>query len=188
MTNFGIRKLAEPVQSAIVDSFCDVETEVEATVIASPQNEHEFSSFMFHLCDFKFWVFSLEEVGVYQSGLVPEIFWAFAEMLGEMELSLFLENVRLTIGNWVPEFWFSLMEEVYRWEIEIFLVPAEKGLPRSNVTVGWSNSLDLDVDSMVEEGIQGVEVPGASPLIHKRVEKISSVDGGRKDNIFPELN
>lgn len=39
---------------------------------------------------------------------------------------------------------------------------------------------------MVEEGIQGVEVPGASPLIHKRVEKISSVDGGRKDNIFPE--
>lgn len=38
-------------------------------------------------------------------------------------------------------------------------MPAEEGLPRSDVAVGSGHALDVDVDCVLEQRIQAVEVP-----------------------------
>lgn len=79
--------------------------------------------------------FAFEKVGVDESGLVPEVLRTSAKMLREVLLSLPLQEVRLVFRNGVPELGLSLVQVVDGREVEVFLVPAKKSLPRPDVAV-----------------------------------------------------
>ncbi len=44
-----IRKQSQPIFSTIIDSFCDIETKIEALVIGSAEDHHYFTSFVLNL-------------------------------------------------------------------------------------------------------------------------------------------
>ena len=67
-------------------------------------------------------------------------------------------------------------------------MPAEEGLPRSDVAVGSGHALDVDVDCVLEQRIQAVEVPGACGFVHEGGEQVSPVKRRGEDNIFPKLS
>jgi hypothetical protein len=104
-----MRKSVEPIDSCVVDGFGDVETEIEATVIASSKDKHEFSRFMFDLGQFEFWKAAFEGVGVDESCLVSQVLTAPAEMFREMLHCLFFEDGSLTSRKTIPKFGLPLM-------------------------------------------------------------------------------
>lgn len=57
-------------------------------------------------------------------------------------------------GDAVPEFGFALMQEVYRRQVQVLLVPAEEGLPRTHVAIGSSHSSHIAIDSVAEYRVQ----------------------------------
>ena len=67
-------------------------------------------------------------------------------------------------------------------------MPAEKGFPGADVTIRRSDSSHLDVDGVVQQGVQFVEVPGSGSVVHQSVEQVGSVYGRRKDDVFPKLS
>lgn len=80
------------------------------------------------------------------------------------------------------------MEVIDGREVEVFLVPAEEGLPRAHVAVGVGDASDLAVDGVLEDGVQGAEIPGSGPLIHEGAEQVCAVKRRREDDILPELD
>lgn len=65
-------------------------------------------------------------------------------------------------------------------------MPAEHGLPRADIAVRWGYSSNIDVDCMVQKWIERVEVPSPRPLVHESIQKVSSINRRREDNIFPK--
>lgn len=142
---------------------------------------------MLHLGDVELGVFLLEKVGIDESGFMPQVLRALAEMFRKERLGFPFQDVGLVGGYAVPKLGAPLMEVVDGRKIEILPMPAKKGLPRSDVAVGGGDALHVDVDRVVENGVQLVEVPGACSLVHERVEQVSPIERRREDNIFPKL-
>lgn len=74
-------------------------------------------------------VLLLEVVGIDQYGLVSEKLLAGGEVLGEEFFSLWLYYFFVLMRYGVPKFGFSLVDEVYSWQVEVLGVPAEEGFP-----------------------------------------------------------
>ncbi len=61
------------------------------------------------------------------------------------------------------------MDEVYPRQIEIFRVPAEEGLPASQIAVRRVDAFDFVGQRVAEQRIEGVEVPALAARVHQRV-------------------
>jgi hypothetical protein len=81
-------------------------------VIATSEDKHELSWFVFSLGDLEGRVFLDEVVGVEEGSLVSKVFAAFAKMLWEEGLCLSFQNMRLIDRDTVPKLGLALMEEV----------------------------------------------------------------------------
>ena len=56
-------------------------------------------------------------------------------MLREVDLGFLLKDIALAGRNRVPKFRFSLVKKIDSRQIEVLFVPAEHGLPGSDVAV-----------------------------------------------------
>lgn len=110
--DLGGGKLRKPVESSIVDGFSDIDSEIEAAVVASPKDKHELPGLVLHFGDVELWVLLLEEIGIDEGGFVPQVLSAFAEMLGEQVFCLLFQDVGLVRRDTVPKLGFSLVEVV----------------------------------------------------------------------------
>ena len=110
--NMGVRQLIEPIQRRVVDGLGDVDSEIEAAVIAASEDEHKLSRLVLDLADPQLRVLLLEVVRVDQGGLVPEVLGTLAEVFGKQRLGLLLEDVGLVGRNAVPELGLALVEVV----------------------------------------------------------------------------
>ena len=82
--------LAKPVQSAIIDSFGNIESKIETAMVAATQDEHELSRFMFHFGQFQFRIFPFQNIRIYQGGFVTQVLGTLTEMFREMHAGFFL--------------------------------------------------------------------------------------------------
>ena len=71
LADASLEDLLEPVQGAVVDCLCHVESEVEAGMVASSECDHELSLLVLGFQDSHLRVLPLEDIGVDESGLVP---------------------------------------------------------------------------------------------------------------------
>ena len=66
-------------------------------------------------------------------------------------------------------------------------MPTKKSLPRTNITVRFSYSLNFLSQGVTQQRIKMIEVPFLGILVHKRASEVSSIDGSRVRDCFPEL-
>ena len=125
----AVDKLIKPANCRVIDRLSNVEPEIEATVVATAEHQHELSGLVLGLADLEIGVFFDDVVGVEERGLVPEVLAALAEVFGEEGLRLALEDVGLVNWDAVPKLGFSLVQVVDGREVEVLLVPAEESLP-----------------------------------------------------------
>lgn len=97
---------------------------------------------------------------------MPQKLLAFDVLRAIVLLCTFLENMAVLLCDRIPDLWLSLMDVVDSREVEVFLMPAEKGLPGANITVRLSNSLYPIRHRVLQQRIEGVHVPTSSCLVH----------------------
>lgn len=93
MAIFAVGKLIKPANGRIIDSLSDVKSKVESAMVASSEDQHEFSGFVLCLADFEVRIFFYKSIGVEEGGLVSQVLAAFAEMFWEEYLGLLLKDM-----------------------------------------------------------------------------------------------
>lgn len=80
------------------------------------------------------------------------------------------------------------MNIVYGSQIQIFLVPTKKSLPASDITVGFSDTLNLLCQGVLQDGVEVVHVPRTCGGVHETSGEIGPIDGRRVGDGLPELS
>jgi hypothetical protein len=93
----------------------------------------------------------------------------------------------ITLGYRVPDLGSSLVDVVDGSEIKILFVPTKEGLPGTNITVRFCNSLHFFRKGILQQRIQSVEVPCFSILVHQSTSQIGTIYRRRVCDGFPEL-
>ena len=75
-----MRELLQPIKRGIIHCLCDIDSEVESTMIRTSKSNDKLARLLLYFTDFKLWYFSFQEGGLDEESFVPEMFWAFAEM------------------------------------------------------------------------------------------------------------
>lgn len=52
LAGLGLGQLCEPVERGVVDGLCDIDTEIESAVVASPEDQHKLSRLVLHFGNF----------------------------------------------------------------------------------------------------------------------------------------
>lgn len=187
MAILAIHQLRQPAEGGIVDCFGNIEAKIETAMVTTPEDQHELPRTMLSLCYPQIGVLLDQVVRIEEGSLVSQVLAALAEVLREEGLCLSLQDVGLIQRNAVPKLGLALMQEVDRGEVQVLLMPAEKGLPRANVTIGSGHSPNIAIDGIAEDGVEATQVPRARRLVHEGTEQISPVQGWGKDDILPKL-
>jgi hypothetical protein len=66
-------------------------------------------------------------------------------------------------------------------------VPAEESFPGPDIAVGIGDTHHIRLYRVLQKGVETGEIPRARLFIHQGAEEVSSVERGRKDDVFPEL-
>lgn len=66
-------------------------------------------------------------------------------------------------------------------------MPAKQGLPSPDVAVRAVDASDSVLKSVLQDGVELVEVPAAGSLIHQGSNQIGAVDGWRIRHCLPKL-
>jgi hypothetical protein len=111
-TGFAVDELMQPTESSIVDCLSYVKAKIEAAVVTSAQHKHELPSLVLRLVDLQLRVLLFQVVRIYKCSLMPQMLTASAEVLWEVCSRFPLQQVRLLVGNGIPEFRFAFMEVV----------------------------------------------------------------------------
>lgn len=110
-------------------------------MITCTSRYHEFSFFMNHLP--KFYSIFLEYAWVNKGGFMSYKFRAFFVILRELRLDKLLEFVIAIKVNAIPELRSTIMQEIDRIEVHIFLMPSKHRLPLTNIYIWSIYSLNL---------------------------------------------
>lgn len=114
---------------------------------------------MLHLTNTQFGVFLFQTIGIDESSFMSHVFRTLGKMLGKVVFGLLFQDIGLIGRNAIPKFRLSLMKVIDGFKIEIFLMPTEHRLPRSNITVRVSDSFDFRFDRVFEDRIEIGEIP-----------------------------
>ena len=80
-----------------------------------------------------------------QGGLMSNVLRALTELLSEIRSHIIFKLCIRTQIDSVPELWLPCMQVVDTVEVQVFLVPAEHGLPRANVNIGRCDTFNVRV-------------------------------------------
>jgi hypothetical protein len=123
-------------------------------VISAPEGQDELILFLLHPVDDQLGNALLEQVGVDQSGLVPEELTAPAEVLRKKFRYFALEQWTHIGSHPVPELALAFVEVVDGREVKVLLVPAEECLPLPHITVGAVDALDGVPETVLEHRVE----------------------------------
>lgn len=94
-----------------------------------------------------------------------------------MFLCALLKDIAVLFRDRIPYLGLPLMDVVDSRQIEVFLVPTEKGLPSTDIAVRLSHSLYPIWHRVFQERIKGVHVPTSGCLVHQRTGEVGTVNG-----------